>query len=608
MLAAIGGLVEPVSASASAAGPTGGEVPGIEADALVLDAGGPGWTTRVDPEAAEMVVVSWAEDPEVELELRSRTPSSELSAWVDVHGNDDEGPDRGAGEGSVDDGRTVVGPIWIGADATAADLRVVSGAPDDLRVDLLDTDVARPRSASRAAAVASPAAAGQPPGGPAWIRPRRAWATAGFATQNPGCENGPSVAAELDLAIVHHTVSSNSYGPADVPGLLRGIYYTHTVVNGWCDIGYNFVIDRFGTVWETRDGGANLPVIGGHAQGFNTGNVGIAFLGQYHPGASPPVSSPSAAALRSLTRLISWKFDLHGIDPRTRVLFRSRGSTRYPEGTVLDLPRIIGHRDVGLTACPGDNLFGQLPNVWIGTLGATGSPPEFSFGFAGDVAVTGDWNLDGVDTPGVFRPTGPFGTFYLTNATTGGPAAATFGFGYSSDIALVGDWNGDGIDTIGVFRPGQTYGQFLLRNANTNGPVDFDFGFGFGTDVPVVGDWNGDGIDTVGVRRGNVVFLRDTNSGGPVNAAYAIGDAADVPAAGDFDGDGIDTFALRRGTSILVGNHHWAPVAQGSWTAGAAGQRLVTGTTDTGRPDSLGLARPDGAYLAWDLVAEQPRG
>lgn len=597
--------------------PVDTSVPGIEATTIELsadDATGPvddlapGWETSVDPDRAEMAIISWSGPVDVELAVRS-VAAGRTSGWVEVHGEADEGPDPGGGEGRVDDGRTVVGPIWLGADATVADLEVLHGAPVDLEIELLDaTTPPRPRRARAVAAPAVPAAAGSAPSAPPFVRPRRSWATAGWATQNPGCESGPQVAAQLDMAIVHHTVSTNAYSPADVPSMLRGIYFAHTNTNGWCDVGYNFVIDRFGTVWETRDGGADLPVIGGHAAGFNTNNVGISFLGQHQPGASPAAAAPSGEALDALTRLISWKFDLHGIDPRSRVSYTSRGSTKYPAGTILDFPRIIAHRDVGLTSCPGDLLYSRLAGVWSQTLGRTGSPAPFNFGLSGDQPVLADWNGDGVDTPGVFRRGSVFGAWFLRNANSGGGVDAAFEFGLAGDVPLVGDWNGDGVDTVGVFRRGGVAGRFFLRNANSNGPVDAAFEFGFGTDTPVVGDWNGDGIDTVGVRRGATLHLRDANSNGPVTMTYAYGFPADVPLPGDFDGDGVDTFALRRGNVFFITNHHWSGLAQGSYTAGGVGDRAISGTPDRGLPDVLGTVATVAHYLTWDVVAEQRRG
>jgi hypothetical protein len=165
--------------------------------------------------------------------------------------------------------------------------------------------------------------------------------------------------------------------------MLASIYTYHTGTNGWCDTGYNFIIDRFGRIWEGRSGGVTKAIVGGHAQGFNTGSVGVSFLGQYEPGASPTAAQPSDAALDAAARVIGWKLSLNGIDPTGTISVTSGGSNKYPAGTVVNLNRVIGHRDVGQTACPGANLYSKLPGIrtaakayqGTGTTTTTTTPP-----------------------------------------------------------------------------------------------------------------------------------------------------------------------------------------------------------------------------------------
>jgi hypothetical protein len=157
-----------------------------------------------------------------------------------------------------------------------------------------------------------------------------------------------------------------------------------------------------------------------------------------------------------------------------------------------------------------------------------------NFGQQGDLAVVGDWDGDGRDTPGVFRD----GQFLLTNSpnvNNSTPAAElNFTFGQAGDIPLAGDWNGDGIDTIGVFRA--VGGQFLLRNSNSAGTPDITVSqFGDVGDNPVAGDWNGDGVDTIGIFRNGTFFLT-TVSNATVDLTFAFGQSGDLPVAGDWDG------------------------------------------------------------------------
>jgi hypothetical protein len=212
---------------------------------------------------------------------------------------------------------------------------------------------------------AGPAAA--PPGAPD-ILPRSAWTTAGWATGNGSCGEGPAVSDHLQAIVIHHTVTTNEYGPDQVDDILRSIHYTHTEINGWCDVGYNFVVDRFGRIWEARTGSIGASVIGGHARGFNNNTLGVALLGQHHQGAWPPAATASTATQDAVQALADWKLGSEGVDPHGRTWLRNRSDAarqRLAGETWHHVPTVLGHRDVGLTSCPGSNgmiLVGALPN------------------------------------------------------------------------------------------------------------------------------------------------------------------------------------------------------------------------------------------------------
>jgi N-acetylmuramoyl-L-alanine amidase len=191
---------------------------------------------------------------------------------------------------------------------------------------------------------------GQPP-----IVARRAWAQ-GVAH--------PAVApayGSVQLAFVHHTENPDGYSAAEVPAMLRSIFDFHRYGHGWNDIGYNFVIDRFGRIFEARAGGIDEPVVGAHAGGYNVYSTGIAILGTY----SSQRISP--ASLSALEHLLAWKLSLHGAPLQGRVTVRvTRGGavySRYPANTPVSLPRVAGHRDGDSTDCPGDALYGELSGV-----------------------------------------------------------------------------------------------------------------------------------------------------------------------------------------------------------------------------------------------------
>jgi hypothetical protein len=167
----------------------------------------------------------------------------------------------------------------------------------------------------------------------------------------------PYYADGIHLAIVHHTAGSNSYSKSQSASIVRAIELYHVQGNGWNDIGYNFLVDKYGQVFEGRYGGITRPVVGAHAQGFNSGSVGISVIGDYSS------TSISPAARAALVSLIAWRLDLSHIDPLSKVVRVSAGNPRYAAGTAITLNAISAHRDVYPTSCPGASLYAQLPSL-----------------------------------------------------------------------------------------------------------------------------------------------------------------------------------------------------------------------------------------------------
>jgi hypothetical protein len=168
---------------------------------------------------------------------------------------------------------------------------------------------------------------------------------------------GPTYASRVRAVVVHHTDQPNDYSAADVPALIRADYAYHVEGRGWCDLGYNLVVDKFGRIWQGRAGGITRAVIGAHAEGFNTGTLGVAFLGN-----SDDIT-PGRATVRALARVGSFAAATWHFRPRSTVVLTSGGSPRYRAGERVRLPRIMGHRDVGLTDCPGTHLYAELGRV-----------------------------------------------------------------------------------------------------------------------------------------------------------------------------------------------------------------------------------------------------
>ncbi|HEX2359181.1 MAG TPA: N-acetylmuramoyl-L-alanine amidase [Solirubrobacterales bacterium] len=175
-----------------------------------------------------------------------------------------------------------------------------------------------------------------------------------------GCPpRGPAEYGGVNAAIVHHTVNANVYTPEEAPGIVLGICRFHVYGNGWNDIGYNALVDRYGTVYEGRAGGLKQPVVGAQAQGYNSQTTSIASIGDH------TLEPVTPEATRSLVRYLSWRLAVGRITPATGTaqLTSAGGSeNRYPAGTVVTVPRIVGHLTLGLTACPG-TLDAQLPAI-----------------------------------------------------------------------------------------------------------------------------------------------------------------------------------------------------------------------------------------------------
>ncbi|MEV4190857.1 peptidoglycan recognition protein family protein [Streptomyces toxytricini] len=161
----------------------------------------------------------------------------------------------------------------------------------------------------------------------------------------------------VKAAFVHHTASGNNYACKDAPAVIRSMYRYHVVSSGWRDIGYNFLVDKCGTVYEGRAGGVARAVLGAHTMGFNTDSMGIAVIGTF-TGTNPP-----APAVKSVAALTAWKLGLFNRDPRSTTTLKSGGGNRYPKGSSVKMKVISGHRDGFATECPGKLLYGQLPTT-----------------------------------------------------------------------------------------------------------------------------------------------------------------------------------------------------------------------------------------------------
>lgn len=291
------------------------------------------------------------------LGFRTSVDGHEWSPWQSAPAMDaDHRPDEGSPEAAAaaPEGTRTEGH-WVG-EAAWLQVRVGGGRTEDVGIDLIDSlGLSRSLPERAADAVRSAMRPAPQPAAAAPARPdvvtRKEW-----GADESLRDGDPRYASQARMGVVHHTATPNTYTREEAPGVVRAIYRYHTESNGWDDIGYNLLVDRFGTVYEGRYGGLESAVIGAHAAGWNTGSFGVSVLGCFDSEscagvAGGPASLP-AAVEEALVELLAWKLDVHSIDVEGTVSMN--GSTK---------PTLLGHRDVGSTSCPGDALAARLGDI-----------------------------------------------------------------------------------------------------------------------------------------------------------------------------------------------------------------------------------------------------
>lgn len=198
------------------------------------------------------------------------------------------------------------------------------------------------------------AVAAELPGGGPNVISRAGWG----ADESIRCED-PTYDDFLGGVTVHHTAGRNDYDKSESAGIVRAIYAYHAKTLGWCDIGYNALVDKYGQIFEGRAGGLDKPVQGAHAGGFNENTSGVALMGNH---VSEP---PTDAAIDAIGRFVGWRAKLAGLDPQAATVMESEGTefTPIPQGQTIDLPIVFAHRDVGNTTCPGDAAYAMMDRI-----------------------------------------------------------------------------------------------------------------------------------------------------------------------------------------------------------------------------------------------------
>ena len=248
--------------------------------------------------------------------------------------------------------------------------------------------------------------------------------------------------ASAGHVVVHHTAGTNNYSAGQSASIVRGIYYYHAVTLDWGDIGYNFLIDKYGTVFEGRSGSVAAPAgrmsVGAHARGVNTGTMGLSMMGDYSS------ISPSDAQLSSVGKMAGWFLKRAGImDANGWAGLHVWTTERYQAGSTISMPRILAHRDVGYTSCPGDVGYSRLGTI------RTIAQQQIS-GSGGWKAESGSWYYlrpDGAKATGWVADAGSW--YYLDGSrggvmTTGWLRESSSWYYLKSDGAMATGWVSDG--------------------------------------------------------------------------------------------------------------------------------------------------------------------
>jgi len=526
------------------------------------------------------------------VEVRSRQ-DGEWSEWEEVEVHDDHGPDpdspeaRGARAGSD--------AIVLG-DVEEVQTRVTSpdgSAPEGLRMAVVESDPVAADTPGEAPAEGDDTdgdvaeeleEVASTPARPT-ILTRKQWGA------DESLRSGSPSYGVVRAGFVHHTVNANGYTSSQVPGIIRGIYAYHTRSRGWSDIGYNFLVDRFGRIWEGRYGGVARPVIGAHTLGYNQYAFAMSAIGNFE------TATPSTKMLAAYGRLMGWKLAVHGIRADQR---SSLGGTVFPA--------ISGHRDAGQTACPGRYLYAKI-----------GAIRNRAVAYQGTTAVTPPSNPDAWhDLVGSAKPDLVYrdrrdGTLKVRPGADGprfGPQRLTGRYLTGSDFVLAGpDLTGDGRPDILERRAVSKDARILrgLGDASFSRPGAPMSSFRAADLMTAVGDMNGDGRNDVVTRtsaHGHVWFYPGDGSGGFGKPRVVLRSRAWfvwLAGVGDVDGDrrpDLVAADAKGRLRLFAGNGRGGVVVPGRIIgSGWSNRDLVAGGANVGmgpKADLVARDRSDG--------------
>lgn len=552
------------------------------------------------------------EEEEIALQVRTRSGET-WGQWEDLKYQDEHGPDAGSAE--AQGARPGTEPLFVGeVDQVQVKARTEGTVlPDDLSVALISPGEAEAEKTEAPAirggsGVTAPERDGSATeayekefasqGGTDGIALRAARTIAQptiFTRAQWGADERIRDAGEpsygtINAGFVHHTVNANDYSEAEVPGIIRSIYAYHVKSRGWRDIGYNFLVDRFGRIWEGRYGGIDRPVIGAHTLGYNHASFAMSAIGNFE------TVQPTDEMLRSYGQLFAWKLSLHGVDPTS--MSQKVGKSTFAA--------INGHRDAGSTACPGKHLYARIPSI---RQYAGESAPAAPVGVkvtepAPQSSLVGSAHPDLVvrrasDGRGFILPTGGLTSF--GKRTVIGKRK----WNTRADVLVSPDLTGDGtVDLVTsdkngtvrvrVGRAGGRFGKTVKKVRTTRGH----------SLLAAVGDTNGDGRnDLVARRKGKLVVFKGTPKGGFSRKVLdrGFGNAVQLLGVGDVNSDGhVDVMARRKGSLNLYPGTGSGTFGARQRVAGTWGSydRIIGGDyTGDGRPDLLARRTNGSLYL-----------
>ncbi|WP_244929537.1 N-acetylmuramoyl-L-alanine amidase [Nocardioides sp. W7] len=341
---------------------------------------------------------------------------------------------------------------------------------------------------------------------------------------------------EVHAGYVHHTVNANDYSRAEVPGILRSIYAYHTKSRGWSDVGYNYLVDRFGRIWEGRAGGVDRPVVGAHTLGYNDYSFAMSAIGNFD------VVQPTAAMVQAYGALFAWKLSLHGV---------SAASTSQQVGPKV-FQAISGHRDAGSTACPGKYLYAQIPQ--IRALAAAAQQGWSGRELESNLARTAQPDLVVRRASDKQLMVWPI-SLNAGKLKMGKPRAAGRRVGRADTLLNAGDWNRDGFgDVIMRRKSGVLVALFGDGKGRFPGAVRIGSGFRGVKLLAAVGDMTGDGFPDLMGQSGSTMKLWPGRGSAALGASYVARKAISARSQvgiGKWDADGSPDTLIRRGGKLI---------------------------------------------------------